>query len=64
MRKFYSFTSEDVDFSGEAIFFFKEMQYFQRKCPNHNPFIVHSHLKISNIDHILIKLENSYVLDE
>ena len=49
---------------GNAIFP-KEMQYFQRKCPRHIPFIVHSHIKISKIHHILlIKLENSYVLDK
>ena len=41
-----------------------EMQYFQRKCPRHIPFIVHYHLKMSNIHHILIKLENNYVLDK
>ena len=42
------------------------MQYFQRKCPMHIPFIVHYHLKISNIHHIGTKkiVENSYVLDK
>ena len=40
------------------------MQYFQRKYPSHITFIVNYHLKISNIHHILIKLENSYVLDK
>ena len=59
--------SEDVDFSGEAILcvFFNKMQYFQRKCPWYVSFIVHSHFKkISNIHHILMKLESSFVLDE
>ena len=46
------------------IIFPNEMQYFQRKYPRHIPFIVHYHLKMSNIHHILIKLENSYVLDK
>ena len=47
---------------GNFMFFFNKMQYFQRKCPWHVSFI--SHLKISNIHHILIKLESSSVLDE
>ena len=37
------------------LIFSKEMQYFLRKCPRHIPFIVHYHLKLSNIHHILIK---------
>ena len=40
------------------------MQYLLRKCPWYVSFIAHSHLKISNIHHILMKLESSYVLDE
>ena len=40
------------------------MQYFQRKCPMHVSFVVYSHLQIPNILHILIKFENSYVLDK
>ena len=64
LRQFYSFSSEEVDFSGEAILcFFNEMEYFQDKFPWHVSFIVHSNLKISIIHHILIKLGNSYVLD-
>ena len=46
------------------IIFPKEILYFQSKCPRHIPFIVHYYLKISNIHLILIKLENSYVLDK
>ena len=43
--------------------FFNKMQYFQRKCPRHVSFIVHSPLQLLNILHILIKLENNDVLD-
>ena len=48
----------NVDFSGKAIlcFFFYKMQYFQRKFPWHFSFIVHSHLKKSEILHILKKI--------
>ena len=64
LRQLYSFSSEDVHFSGEEIIcFLCKMQYFQGKFSWHVSLIVHSHLKISNIHHILIKLENSYVLD-
>ena len=44
--------------------FFHKMQYFQLKCPWHVPFIIHSHLKISYILPLIIKLENNYVIDE
>ena len=42
----------------------QEQVLFSGKCPRHIAFIVHYHLKMSNIHHILIKLENSYVLDK
>ena len=40
------------------------MQYFKRKFPMDVSFIVYFHLQISNILHVLIKFENSYVLDK
>ena len=50
-------------FSGETILcLFNKMEHFLGKFPWRASFIVHSHLKISNIHYILIKLENSCVL--
>ena len=40
------------------------MQYLQRKYHIYVSFIVYSHLQMPNILHILIKFENSYILDE
>ena len=54
-------------FSGEAIFLKNKMQYSKGNvlgtniffCHMYVSFIVHSHLKISSIHHILMKLESS-----
>ena len=45
-------------------FFFIKWSFSKQKGSWHVSFVVHSHLKISKILHILIKLENNYVLDE